>query len=192
MDLRIAATAVVYVSWFAYGALFISHAIAVAVRRRADPAAESERNSALAANWGMGMQAVGLLFAFIHGPQSGPSALLILAAVLAPASVLLGWFATRELGMQWRIQAVVTSTHRLITTGPYAFLRHPVYTSLIGMTAATAFIYPVWKYTIAAIAFCVIGTEIRIAAEEKLLSGRFGSEFKHYRSRVPAYIPFVR
>jgi protein-S-isoprenylcysteine O-methyltransferase Ste14 len=192
MDLRGGAAALVYLSWFAYGAVFVSNGINVAVRRRADPAAESERKSAPAAKWGMGMQAIGLFFAFFRGPECGPAALLILAAILAPASVLLGWLATRELGMQWRIQAVVTDTHQLITTGPYSFLRHPVYASVIGMLAATAFICPVWKYTFAAIAFSVIGTEIRIAAEEKLLSDRFGSEFKNYRSRVPAYIPFLR
>ena len=40
-----------------------------------------------------------------------------------------------------------------------------------------------------ALAF-IVGTEIRVRAEDRLLEQRFGLEFRNYRSRVPAYIPF--
>ena len=45
---------------------------------------------------------------------------------------------------------------------------------------------------VAGLIFFLIGTEIRIHAEERLLGDRFGSSFASYRSRVPAYIPFLR
>jgi protein-S-isoprenylcysteine O-methyltransferase Ste14 len=37
----------------------------------------------------------------------------------------------------------------------------------------------------------IVGTEIRVRTEEKLLAERFGEEFRQYKSRVRAYIPFV-
>jgi protein-S-isoprenylcysteine O-methyltransferase Ste14 len=45
---------------------------------------------------------------------------------------------------------------------------------------------------VAAIAAFVIGTEIRIRSEERLLGEHFGDSFAGYRSQVRAYIPFVR
>jgi protein-S-isoprenylcysteine O-methyltransferase Ste14 len=38
----------------------------------------------------------------------------------------------------------------------------------------------------------VIGTEIRVRAEEKLLATRFGEEFTRYKATTPAYFPFLR
>jgi protein-S-isoprenylcysteine O-methyltransferase Ste14 len=38
----------------------------------------------------------------------------------------------------------------------------------------------------------VIGTEIRVRAEEQLLASRFGEEFATYKATTPAYLPFLR
>jgi protein-S-isoprenylcysteine O-methyltransferase Ste14 len=43
-----------------------------------------------------------------------------------------------------------------------------------------------------AVAVLMLGTQIRVNAEEKLLESRFGGEFREYRRSVPAYIPFLR
>jgi len=44
---------------------------------------------------------------------------------------------------------------------------------------------------VAALIAFLAGTEIRVRAEERLLAERFRDSFVSYRSRVPAYIPFV-
>jgi protein-S-isoprenylcysteine O-methyltransferase Ste14 len=44
---------------------------------------------------------------------------------------------------------------------------------------------------IAALLFFIVGTEIRVRAEDRLLASHFGEEFTAYRSRVRAYIPFI-
>ena len=49
-----------------------------------------------------------------------------------------------------------------------------------------------WEWGAVAVALFIVGTEIRVHSEEKLLAGRFGAEFHRYRGVVPAYIPFVR
>ena len=194
MNLQTAGHAVLMASWVAYGVVFTSHAIKIQARRKADPRLETGRKSAPAAKYGMLLEALGFLCAWLLRTPGDPvwQSVRIAAIALAPLSLLLGWLAIRELGIQWRIQAVVTQTHRLITTGPYVFVRHPVYTSLLGMLLATGFVIADWKGIFAAVVLYVCGTEIRIAAEEKLLAERFGTDFAVYRASVPAYIPFVR
>ena len=60
------------------------------------------------------------------------------------------------------------------------------------MLLATGFVIADWKGIFAAVVLYVCGTEIRIAAEEKLLAERFGTDFAVYWASVPAYVPFVR
>jgi protein-S-isoprenylcysteine O-methyltransferase Ste14 len=119
-------------------------------------------------------------------------AALIASMVIGPFAAALSWWATRHLGKQWRYVAAVTQDHELITTGPYRLIRHPIYTSIFGMLLATVFAWSWWPLGIAAVVFYVIGTEIRIRAEETLLAAHFGDRFTAWRAKTPAYIPFIR
>jgi protein-S-isoprenylcysteine O-methyltransferase Ste14 len=74
----------------------------------------------------------------------------------------------------------------------YARVRHPIYTSMMGMVLATGFCWTWWPMFVAAILCFVIGTEIRVRAEDRLLEQGFGEKFVAYRTRVRAYFPFVR
>ena len=194
MNLLVAGKAVMIASWIVYCAMLTSIAILIQARRKVDPQLDAGRKSAPGAKYGMLLEALGFLCASLPRTpdEPVPQSLQIAALVLAPLSLLLGWLAIREMVLQWRLQAVVTQSHRLITTGPYAFIRHPVHTSLFGMLLATGFVVADWMTTVAAVVLYLCGTEIRIAAEEKLLAERFGTDFAVYRANVPAYIPFVR
>jgi protein-S-isoprenylcysteine O-methyltransferase Ste14 len=112
--------------------------------------------------------------------------------LLGPLSVALAWFAVRHLGKQWRVQAGLNADHELVQTGPYRFLRHPIYASILGMLLATGVILTWWPILVLALIFYFAGTEIRVRAEDRLLEGRFKDSFTAYRSRVPAYIPILR
>ncbi len=112
--------------------------------------------------------------------------------ILGPLSVALAWSAVRHLGKQWRIQAGLSADHELVRTGPYGYVRHPVYASILGMLLATGFVWAWWPMLVLALIFYFAGTEIRVRAEDRLLAGRFQDSFTVYRSRVPAYIPFLR
>jgi protein-S-isoprenylcysteine O-methyltransferase Ste14 len=121
-----------------------------------------------------------------------PVGFTIASMILGPASVALAWFAIRHLGKQWRIQAALSEDHELILTGPYRWIRHPVYASMLGMLLATGFAWSWWPLLLAALVIFLAGTEIRVRAEDGLLAARFGESFVAYRSRVRAYIPFLR
>jgi protein-S-isoprenylcysteine O-methyltransferase Ste14 len=117
---------------------------------------------------------------------------LIASMIIGPPSVALAWAATRHLGKQWRYAAALREDHELITTGPYSVVRHPIYTSMLGMLLATGAAYTWWPMFTAALVFFLVGTEVRVRSEEHLLAERFQDSFIAYRARVPAYIPFVR
>jgi protein-S-isoprenylcysteine O-methyltransferase Ste14 len=63
---------------------------------------------------------------------------------------------------------------------------------MFGMLLATGFAKTWWPFLVAGVILFVIGTEIRVRAEEKLLGARFGEEFALYKSQTPAYLPFLR
>src|SRR3954454_17485332 len=117
---------------------------------------------------------------------------LILAAILFVIAAVTSWTASIALGRYLRVDAALDTRHQLIRTGPYRFVRNPIYTSMLCMLVATALLVaPLWL-GLAALAVFLAGTSIRIRAEEKLLAARFGEDFAAYRKSVSRLIPFVR
>lgn len=121
-----------------------------------------------------------------------PTACLIVSMVLGPIAVFLAWASAHELGKQWRIEAALSADHKLIQTGAYRWIRHPIYTSMFCLLMATAAAYTWWPMWVAGALAFIAGTEIRVRAEERLLEQHFQNEFRRYRSRVRTYIPFIR
>jgi protein-S-isoprenylcysteine O-methyltransferase Ste14 len=148
-----------------------------------------------ASRWGILLQTIGFACAWMyvrpdHFAKSTPA--LIAAIILAPLAVALAWSAARHLGKQWRYEAALSKDHELIRTGPYKWIRHPIYASMLGLLLATLAAWTWWPMAIAAVLFFLAGTEVRIHAEERLLSGRFPTEYAQYKKTTSAYIPFIR
>jgi protein-S-isoprenylcysteine O-methyltransferase Ste14 len=105
---------------------------------------------------------------------------------------LFSWTSAKALGRQLRFDAAIGTEHELVQHGPYRLVRHPIYTSFlcilwgIGLMAATP-----WLFVTATVVF-LIGTEIRVRLEDRLLGERFGEQFQNYRASTRAYLPFVR
>lgn len=114
------------------------------------------------------------------------------AALLGLAAAVTSWNAVTHLGKQFRIHAGLYEDHELVRTGPYAIVRHPIYTSLLAMLLCTLLILTPWEWAGLPVALFIVGTEIRVRSEDKLLESRFGEEFLDYRKQVRAYVPFVR
>ena len=131
------------------------------------------------------------IFRVPRGWREDP-ALLAAALVLGVIGDILMWTAITHLGRQFRIQAGLYHDHQLVRGGPYTVVRHPIYAGLLAMTLATGLLQTPWPWLLAALAVFVVGTEIRVRTEDRLLASRFGAEFKEYKKRVPAYVPFVR
>ena len=166
-------------------------AIPFFIRTRKQPK-DRKAVTAPASKWGVAVQAVAFFLAWLRIVRSNPPGMLIASMLIAPASAWFAWRAVTHLGKQWRIQAGVYSDHELVRTGPYAVVRHPIYTSMLGMLVATGLVQTWWPVLIAAVLIYIAGMEVRIRAEEALLAARFGESFVRYRASVPAYIPFIR
>ncbi|HEX3662857.1 MAG TPA: isoprenylcysteine carboxylmethyltransferase family protein [Acidobacteriaceae bacterium] len=185
--LQLAAWIELLVCWIVWSAAFIR------------PSRQAKRQEkavrAPSSRWGIALVTVGfaLVWMWVKPPAFEKSVTsLIVSMVLGPPSVLLAWAATRELGKQWRYEAALIEDHELIQTGPYRWIRHPIYTSMFGMLMATGAACTWWPMWIAGAAFFVAGTEIRVRAEDRLLAERFQQRFQTFRKGVPAYIPFLR
>ena len=113
----------------------------------------------------------------------------VLAALLAVASVWLVTEAVRVLGKQWSFQARLIEGHRLVVAGPYSYMRHPIYTGMLGLLVATGLAFSVWWALLLAVSIFSVGTAIRVRAEELLLRQAFGEDFEAYRRYVPAVLP---
>jgi protein-S-isoprenylcysteine O-methyltransferase Ste14 len=144
---------------------------------------------------GLLLQTAALVLAFVlHVPFQTPlgTARALAAMIPGPVAVVMGWTAVRHLGRQFRIQAGLYEDHQLVRTGPYAIVRHPIYSSMLALLLAMllAMTQPRWVGIL--LVLYITGTEIRVWAEERLLAGRFPRECAEYRKQAPAYIPFVR
>lgn len=93
------------------------------------------------------------------------------------------------LGKQWTYEARVIEGHELIREGPYAVVRNPIYLGMFGLMMATGLAYTTWWAGLTAVVSFLVGNQIRIHSEEKLLHETFGAEFDEYAVRVPAFFP---
>lgn len=121
----------------------------------------------------------------------GPLALALAtsAVVLALASAMFAIWAQRTLGREWSFSARLVEGHRLVTRGPYALVRHPIYSAMCGLWLATALaVARPWGIALGLVPM-IVGTMIRVKSEDALLRGAFGPQFDGWARRVPAVLP---
>lgn len=90
----------------------------------------------------------------------------------------------------WSSNVAFKQGHELIERGPYRFVRHPIYTSLLVMGLGTA-LAQARAGAFAGVLLLFIGFWIKLKQEEKLLTRHFPDEYPAYKTRVKALIPFV-
>ena len=109
---------------------------------------------------------------------------------LAAVGFLFSWWARIHLGRFWARNVSRKADHRVIDSGPYALVRHPIYTGIILATIATALL----KGTLIAWAGVVVmtcGWYVKARLEERFLHGELGASYDAYRGRVPMLVPFI-
>ena len=104
--------------------------------------------------------------------------------------LLLTWWARLHLGRLWSSAISRKQDHSIVDTGPYAFVRHPIYTGLIAALLATA----AAEATVTALlgaALIVFGLWLKARSEECFLTAELGPEaYGSYCRRVPMLVPF--
>jgi protein-S-isoprenylcysteine O-methyltransferase Ste14 len=111
------------------------------------------------------------------------------AAILIIGLGFMVW-ARLQLGKHWSGHVTLKAGHRLIRTGPYAIVRHPIYTGLLLAALGTAVAVDEWRGVLAIL--IIVEAHIRkLRLEERWLSEEFAGEYEQYRREVKALIPGV-
>lgn len=180
----------VMLCWFVFAGVFLSWK---------KPPSPPDRKREPASLLGVALQGVsyGIVWA-VHRPAFTPVmsmgepvvvALSVVAVCLGVGSVWLINAALRTIGKEWSLTARLVEGHKLATTGPYAYVRHPIYTAMLGMLLATGLAVSHWFAILVALPIFFAGTMIRVRSEERLLREAFGEQFENYMRRVPAIVP---
>jgi protein-S-isoprenylcysteine O-methyltransferase Ste14 len=128
---------------------------------------------------------------------------LIFSRGIFPESTVLGWTAAAlsviglgfaiwarvQLGRNWSPRPAAKEEHELVTTGPYAYVRHPIYTGVILMAfgaAVTGSFWGIGVFIIACLTFI-----LRIGKEEQIILELFPNEYPEYQKRTKRLVPFV-
>jgi protein-S-isoprenylcysteine O-methyltransferase Ste14 len=160
------------------------------LKRNRDAPAKLDRR----ARWGIMLEglAYSMLWWTNFWERSPEPWRVALSVALFLLGALLSWTSARTLGRQWRIDAGLNPDHELVRSGAYRVVRHPIYASMLCLLLATGFLVTPLPLLAIALVIFVIGTEIRVRIEDALLAARFGDQFRDFKHRVFAYIPFVR
>ncbi len=95
-----------------------------------------------------------------------------------------------HLGTQWSAQLQLRQEHHLVTSGPYARLRHPLYSAMFGWAISLAFLTANWIFVAVAV-LSIAGTMARVQKEEQMMLEAFGDEYKAYMQRTGRFFPKI-
>lgn len=182
-------TGIIQSLWLALGVVWIiGRFTAKRVKQRESPAAYLGRAVLLV-----------VLFEFLFSPQLGygflgkrfvpaSAALDEIAIAVTALGVALAIWARICLGGNWSGTVTLKEGHELIRRGPYARIRHPIYTGFDLAILGTALAIGEWR---ALLAFAVIAIAHTLKAhkEEAWLAREFGAAFEEHRRRTGMFLP---
>jgi len=114
----------------------------------------------------------------------------VLAVGLCVLGLLGALWARRTLAENWSSEVVFKEQHELIERGPYRFVRHPIYTSLLLMALGSALATGRPGSFVGFLLF-LVGFWLKLKQEEALLLRHFPTQYAAYMSHVKALLPFV-
>jgi protein-S-isoprenylcysteine O-methyltransferase Ste14 len=114
-----------------------------------------------------------------------------IGAALVIAGVGFAVWARVVLGQNWSgLVMMVRDGHQLVQRGPYAIVRHPIYTGMFFAILGTALTIGTLASWLA-VASGLAGILIRVDVEERLMASEFGEAHAAYRARTRKFIPFL-
>lgn len=112
-----------------------------------------------------------------------------LLAALVICGFLFMWWARTHLGQLWSSSVTRKEHHHVVDTGPYAIVRHPIYTGLLVAIVGTMLIR-VTIITLIGSALIAAGIYVKARVEEAFLRQQLGDSYAAYARRVPMLVPF--
>jgi len=113
-----------------------------------------------------------------------------IGAAVTTVGLLFSVWARRHLGKNWSQAVTLKEGHELITSGPYALVRHPIYTGLLLAFVGSAVARGEWRGLLAvALVFGALWSKLRL--EEKWMRAQFGESYEAYSRQVAALVPYI-
>ena len=92
------------------------------------------------------------------------------------------------LGEYWSARVTLKEGHQLIRTGPYRFVRHPIYTGMLLGSVGTALVVGEWRGVLAVVMLLAAHSR-KAMREESMLTREFREEYKAYRKQTGFLFP---
>jgi protein-S-isoprenylcysteine O-methyltransferase Ste14 len=121
-------------------------------------------------------------------PESAAAAYTGLA--LSVCGAALAVWARIFLGRNWSAVVTIKQDHEIIRRGPYALVRHPIYSGLLLAMLGTALALGEVRGLLA-VGLTFLGWWLKLQTEERFLTEQFGTQYTRYQQEVKALIPFV-
>ena len=112
------------------------------------------------------------------------------SVVLCVVGMLFSFWARATIGRNWSGIVTLKENHELIVRGPYAFVRHPIYTGFLAMFLATALLYGRLA-GILAVLLVFVSFWIKLRDEEEIMLKQFPDQYPAYQQRVKRIIPYL-
>ncbi len=187
------------VGWPGYIALGVGSlafgAALMAARRRRGPQDAGGRRASSSVLWIM-LQGIGIFTAAAGpvrwaadrwSPQAWATGAAVFALILA--TVLLFDWSSRTMGRNWALVARTRGDASLVTTGPFAYVRNPIYVALalymVGLSIASGH----ESRLLIAFPIYAIATLLRVRLEEQVLRAEFGGAYDAYAARTKRFLP---
>lgn len=139
---------------------------------------------------GLALLYIGLAIAFATGTVPGATTIqgVVGTVIILFAAGVMGWSSL--VLRSWRLLPKVEADHELCTTGPYGFVRHPMYLAINLLGVGSAVWAPAGAVILATL-MLIVGSDLRGRMEEKVLLEAFGDRYRDYQRRVWRTLPGI-
>lgn len=126
---------------------------------------------------------------FSYGIFTPPLALSWIGAAWTAIGIGFAIWARVNLGRNWSSHPAVKEHHQLVTTGPYAYVRHPIYAGIMLAALGTAITSSI--FGVGMLIFISVAFALRMRREEQLMLERFPDHYPEYQKHTKRLVPFV-
>ena len=184
--------------WLAGGIVWVILRQRPGQRSRKTPVRYSARGAREFALLGASLSGLGIvpaIYVASHFPRFADypvvPALSYLGVTVDVACLWLFYRTHRDLGHNWSVSLDLRERHTLVTTGVYAFVRHPMYSGFWLMALAQLLLLPNWVAGPAGLVGFGILFFGRLRREEAMMIEAFGDEYRAYMHRTACIIPWL-
>jgi protein-S-isoprenylcysteine O-methyltransferase Ste14 len=117
-------------------------------------------------------------------------AVALFGLLLVLSGIAFSVWARFILGTNWSGMVTLKDDHTLVRSGPYRFVRHPIYSGILLALIGSAFQLGLVRGFLGVVLFA-IGFWFKLRVEEQLMTEHFGEQYVAYRREVKALVPFV-